>query len=131
LAKNSTSNRFLVCLLISSLLIISIAVIPLSSITSAADHSGTSSTDNADSHTSMSLIIQNGIDFRESETFFQYHFLQNMLSKRISEESGFPLLIVLNIFLLSIIFSLYADERYPLMIFMKISEFQHDKDGML
>ena len=131
MAKNSTSNRFLVCLLISSLLIISISIIPLSSITSAADYSGASSADNADSHTSMSLIIQNGIDFRESETFFQYHFLQNMLSKRISEESGFPLLIVLNIFLLTIIFSLYADERYPLMIFMEISEFQHDKDGML
>ena len=131
MAENNTLNRFMVCLLILSLLLISIAVIPLSPITAATNFSGTSSTDNADSHTSMSLIIQNGIDFRESETFFQYHFLQNMLSKRISEENGFPLLIVLNIFMLSIIFSLFADEQYPLMIFMKISEFQHEKDGML
>ena len=128
---NSTLCRFFAILLIFSLLLISIAIIPVYTTSSTTDYFSSSPAEKSCSQTAMNLLIQNNIDFRESETFFQYHFLQNMLSKRTSGESCFPLIIVLNIVILSIIFSLFADEKYPLMIFMKISEYQHDKDGML
>ena len=128
---NSTLYRFFALLLIFSLLLISIAIIPLYTTPTATDYLSSSPAEKSCSQTAMNLLIQNSIDFRESETFFQYHFLQNMLSKRAGGENCFPLIIVLNIVILSIIFSLFADEKYPLMIFMKISEYQHDKDGML
>jgi hypothetical protein len=131
LTCNTTIYRLLACLLIFSLILISIAIIPLNTTSHTNNYSTSSSAEKAGEQTSINLILQNSIDCRESETFFQYHFLQNMLSKRSGGESAFPVLIVLNIVILSIIFSLFADEKYPLMVFMRISEYQHDKDGML
>ena len=122
-------NRFLAFFLIFSFLILSLAIVPICSVSYV--NAALPFESASDTNPALSLIANFSMDYQESQsTAYIYGFLQSIKPKLLNTLVSFVILLVNAALLLAI----YA-RLNPYGIFHKISsvrivEYLHDKDGM-
>ena len=124
-------NRLLVIFLILSFLLLSLAVVPICSI-SFENPSGLPFDISSDIHSSLSLLVNNSADYQETQSsIYQYGFLQNVRPKLLSTFISLSVLLFVSGLWLIICAFYYEYELFLKKSSIKIAEYLHDKDGMI